>query len=416
MGHMRAVRPRNAGGSVVVIAIMLMGLVLAVPRVAALGQAGRSGDHPLAGKWTGEGVELTLEPAGEGYAGSLVFQGASRPVELTTDGRGHFTADGEQFPLTLQRSGERLTLQSGTATFELTSSAPAKRNPLEAAKGGKAKAAPAAPDEPDEAEWKTYRHPSGAYLEHPADWRTQQTQLGIALIPTGFDPNTEVILALGESAEQLRGPTDPQVGQYFDLLMSQVAPAMRRADKTQPIKCRAGSGALYTYEGQLTTGQAAEARFYTTILEGHAVAIAIVATGEKMKQRGPTLDRVFASVGKGQPQRDPALVGAWQTTQTESDTSTTGSVYFRTDSIYTLSADGGITSRSRSITNVTGNEGGTAAGESQKTAAGTWSAADGRLFIAWSDGTSTSAAYEVSPNGLSVTPDGGKPIALERAR
>ncbi len=77
--------------------------------------------------------------------------------------------------------------------------------------------------------WVTYRHPTGTFIEHPADWRMQPTEMGIALVPPDFDPNAELIIALGESAFGLAGPTDPQVGQYFDVLMSQIAPAMRRA-------------------------------------------------------------------------------------------------------------------------------------------------------------------------------------------
>jgi len=277
--------------------------------------------------------------------------------------------------------------------------------------------APAAAQSPADGSWTTYRHPTGAYLEHPAEWRTQPTQIGIALVPPDFDPNAELIIALGESAAGLAGPTDPQVGRYFDVLMSQVAPAMRRTSGASPIEFRAGTGAVYEYRGPLNTGQPAQAQFRTAILGGQAIAIAIVATDEKMRQREAAVQRIFASLGQGEPQRDPMLVGAWQTSSTESDSSLSGSVFFRTDSVYTLTPDGRLTARSRTQGNITGAAGGTAVRNSEEQSAGSWSAAGGRLFIAWDDGTSSSGSYEASGDGVTVRMDGAdRPLQLQRAR
>lgn len=278
-------------------------------------------------------------------------------------------------------------------------------------------AMPVGAQTPAEGNWTTYRHPTGAFIEHPQEWRTQVTQMGIALVPPDFDPNAELIIALGESAFGLSGPTDPQIGQYFDVLMAQVAPAMRRSGQPSPIEFRAGQGALYEYRGVLNTGQSAEARFHTALLAGQAIAIAIVATDEKMRQRERTVQRIFASLGHAEPQRDPRLVGTWQSSSSESESSSSGSVLFRTDSEYTLTSDGRLISRTRSQGNVTGAAGGTAVRRSEEQAAGTWSAADGRLFILWEDGTSSSASYETSGDAATVRIDGAeRPIRLQRVR
>lgn len=278
-------------------------------------------------------------------------------------------------------------------------------------------APPAGAQSAAEGAWTIYRHPTGAFIEHPADWRTQATEAGIALVPPDFDSRAELIIALGESAFGLNGPTDPQVGQYFDVLMSQIAPGMRRAGQPSSIAARAGSGALYEYRGALNTGQPARAQFRTAILGGQAIAIAIVATDEKMNQREPTVQRIFASLGQAEPQRDPMLVGSWQTSSSESDSSSSGSVFFRTDSVYTLAPDGRLTSRSRSQGSVTGAAGGTAVRNTERQSAGSWSAADGRLFIAWDDGTSSSGSYEATGDAVTVRMDGASnPLRLQRAR
>lgn len=282
---------------------------------------------------------------------------------------------------------------------------------------GAAASLPADAQRPEDAGWTTYRHPTGAFIEHPQDWRVQPTQLGIALVPPDFDPNAELIIALGESAFGLSGPTDPQIGQYFDVLMSQVAPAMRRSSGTSPVDFRAGAGALYEYRGTLNTGQSAQAQFRTAILSGQAIAIAIVATDDKMRQREHVVQRMFASLGYGEPQRDPALVGSWQTSSSEGDSSSSGSVFFRTDSVYTLMPDGRLSSRSRSQGSVTGAVGGTALRSTEEQSAGSWSAADGRLFISWDDGTSSSGSYEVNGDAATVRMDGAaNPIRLSRMR
>ncbi len=109
------------------------------------------------------------------------------------------------------------------------------------------------------------------------------------------------------------------------------------------------------------------------------------------------------------------LVGTWQTSSTESDSSTSGSVFFRRDSAYTLTPDGRLIARSRTQGNVTGAAGGTAAGHSEQQSTGSWSASDGRLFIAWDDGTSSSGSYEAAGDMVTVRMDGSSaPFRLRR--
>ena len=148
---------------------------------------------PFAGNWAGEGVELELKAANKGYGGFLRFRGTEYPVEVARDGQGAFSDGTNRFPLTLKQEGDALVVQSGTATFRLARvGGAAKANPLEGAGNGQPGMRPAGdpaakPEVPTDPGWTTYRHPTGAYIEHPKDWRTQMTQVGLAFLPPDFD-------------------------------------------------------------------------------------------------------------------------------------------------------------------------------------------------------------------------------------
>jgi hypothetical protein len=245
------------------------------------------------------------------------------------------------------------------------------------------------------------------------------TQVGLAFLPPDFDQNSELILVMGAPAAEIKSPTDPVVGQYFDAAVAQFAPGMKRVGTPKEMACRAGKGAMYEYSGNLATGQAAKARFYTTILGPQAVAIVIIATEAKMTARTPVLDRMFGTIGQGEAKRDPALVGNWKSMTTNSDQGSTGNVFQNTDSVFSLSPDGKVVAQVKAYSSVSakgadGMDVGGVASESEKTYTGTWSAEGGRLFVLWQDGTSSSGTYQIHSNGMTFTPDGGKAIAMER--
>jgi hypothetical protein len=89
---------------------------------------GGGGANPLAapafaGTFTGDGVTLTLERGGDGYVGSLTYQGQTYPVtarESSSDAlTGTFVSGADSFAFELARSGDQLTLTTGSTRFTL---------------------------------------------------------------------------------------------------------------------------------------------------------------------------------------------------------------------------------------------------------------------------------------------------------
>lgn len=87
------------------------------------------GDNPLAaaaafaGTFAGDGLTLTLERGGDGYVGSLTYQGQTYPVTARDAGAdalaGEFVSGADAFAFDLVREGDRLTLTTGSTRFTL---------------------------------------------------------------------------------------------------------------------------------------------------------------------------------------------------------------------------------------------------------------------------------------------------------
>lgn len=89
---------------------------------------GGGGANPLAapafaGTFAGDGVTLTLERGGDGYVGSLTYRGQTYPVtarESSSDAlTGAFVSGADSFAFELVRSGDQLTLTTGSTRFTL---------------------------------------------------------------------------------------------------------------------------------------------------------------------------------------------------------------------------------------------------------------------------------------------------------
>lgn len=105
------------------------------PDPGATGEAanplGAPPPDPVAGTYAGEGLELSLAAEGDGYAGTILFEGRTFPVRVASRGdalEGTFEADGTSFPVIVRVSGDTATLETGGRSYALVRSGPA--NPL----------------------------------------------------------------------------------------------------------------------------------------------------------------------------------------------------------------------------------------------------------------------------------------------
>ena len=282
--------------------------------------------------------------------------------------------------------------------------------------------ASAGSEEPDEFEgWATYRHPLGAAFRHPADWKVQDVQTGLLLLPPDHDMDREMIAVMGSDAQGVTDPSDPRVGQTLDAMVMQTAPGFRRKGRPGSVPTAATAGASYDYVGKMPDGRRAKCRIYVAVAEGSAVSFTVLAESARFRKRADTVERMFRSLHDGRKTPgakagdrpkdapavevaaniDPQLVGVFSG---ESISSTQG-LYINTQLVWAFNADGTVLYGAQSHMNASqrdynGNLKWTANGQSDGNVdQGRWSASGGIVSFQWSDGSTSRFAYGFEPDG-----------------
>jgi hypothetical protein len=274
-------------------------------------------------------------------------------------------------------------------------------------------------------EWTVFKHPLGAFMEHPKDWRVEQTPQGVlAMLPPDFAMGQEMVVAFGLPAQGVTDPADPRVGASMDNAIAQMAPQARRAGAPEKIATRAGNGAVYVYNGNGPDGKLYTTRVYVTILDQAAVAISLFADDARVKARQPTVDRIFATVGLGQPVRDPRLVGLFSGEAIVSSKSETSDAYINTQMTYAFLPDGTVlkgaqsdvsmTVRSGDVTKLPSDReiGGFGGTTGKSLLRGIWVGDQGKLYLTWKDGSGATWNYNFEPDGTLVLRDPTNPKNL----
>ncbi len=370
----------------------------------------------VAGTWSS--AELTIEIAvvDGRVSGALVLGGARMPMTGSIQGAqlvGSFDAEGHAFELVAHRDGEELVVASEGVEYRLRRPAPARVNPLKAARAATAATTPmphgaptagpppVAPPGGDDG-GTLYRHPTGGEMRLPRGWQiTQNPQVGLQLIPSEqkMTPQgpAELYLVSAQPAPGVARPDDPQVIAFVDATLRQVIPTL--AAPSRPSPC--GPGTRVTWEGKnLQTGAPIRAAALLQIADGAIAGIVAIGEAERIEARMPALEQIFGSFRKGEGRRDPALVGVWH------HWSWRGGKYTSSESrrAMQLGAGGEVVERSshEGVGNFTGKDGGgntawTAgyASQDQDGRTGTWTAGDGMLYLTWSDGTSAAWQYQL---------------------
>lgn len=268
-------------------------------------------------------------------------------------------------------------------------------------------------------EWTVFNHPLGAFVEHPRDWRVEQTPQGaLALVPPDFALGQELIVAFGLAAQGVTDPADPRVGASMDNAVTQMAPQARRAGEPERIATRAGNGAVYVYTGAGLDGKRYTTRVYVTILDQAAVAISLFADDARVQARRPTVDRIFATVGLGKPLRDARLVGLFSGEATAVSKSDNADTYINTQLTFAFLPDGTALKGAQSdvsstVRNSDKHVVGGFGGETDKSVLrGIWVGDQGKLYVTWRDGTGATWNYSFEPDGSLVLRDPLNPKKL----
>jgi hypothetical protein len=237
--------------------------------------------------------------------------------------------------------------------------------------------------------WKTYKHPVGLSLRYPGDWTLQEVPGFIQLISPEVEKSaqgqpTELSIVSAERAGRISSIEDPRLIRALESSMTQMFPFLQRVGGKERIKAGNVSGIMLTREGTNPQGMKVRGQLSATVLKGFSLSVFAIGSEDVITARQQTVREIFSSFEAGAGERDPQLVGVWQTTAV-SDRS----------SRYTLRADGTLTKVTRLVT--IGDVPGVLldTDDEPETMSGTWSAGDGRIFVLWENGITDDVAYEV---------------------
>jgi len=229
--------------------------------------------------------------------------------------------------------------------------------------------------------WKTYKHPVGLSLRYPSDWTVQEVPGLIQLISPEVQKSaqgqpTELSIVSAEQAGRISSLDDPRLISALGSSMTQMFPFLQRDGGMERIKAGNVSGIMLTREGTNPQGMKVRGQLSATILNGFSLSVFAIGSEDVTTARQQTVREIFSSFDAGAGERDPQLVGAWETGLRDDGVATS--------SRYTLGADGTLTKVTRSQTD-----------DQTETMSGTWSAGEGRLFVLWENGSADDVAYEV---------------------
>jgi hypothetical protein len=266
-----------------------------------------------------------------------------------------------------------------------------------------------------------YRHPVGIRIDLPEEWKVGLVE-GLPgfhrLLPPDAN-DKELCLAHAGGSYGIARADDPRLVQAIDALMRELAPALKRVEGVTPITAGSDPGALLTWEGKAPDGTETGARAYAVISGRFSFLVLAIGTKEQLTARESALGEAFASFRMEEPQRDPALVGAWGNRKTESyhsgeftaATEIKAEALFREDGSF-------IAVESSQFVGGTGDVG--ADSERRTVTEGLWYAGQGHLFLLLEDGSLEAFLYEVqgAPGGrqLVVSPKFGGFAQLNETR
>jgi len=236
--------------------------------------------------------------------------------------------------------------------------------------------------------WKTYKHPMGLSLRYPGDWTLLEAPGFIQLMSPEVQKSaqgqpSELYILSAEQGGRIASIEDPRLISALGSSMTQMFPFLQRVGGIERIKAGNVSGIMLTREGTNPQGMKVRGQLSATVLQGFSLSVFAIGSEDVIAARQQTVREIFSSFDAGAEERDPQLVGVWQTTAASDKSSR-----------YTLGADGTLTKVTRLQTIVDAPGVSLDTDDQTETMRGTWSAGDGRLFVLWENGTTDDVAYE----------------------
>jgi hypothetical protein len=158
-------------------------------------------------------------------------------------------------------------------------------------------------------------------------------------------------------------------------------------------------------------GMDLRAQARTTILKGFGITLFTLGDASKIAARDETVQNVFASFAAGEGKRDPTIAGSWRFWSYNA--SADGKFGTEKNRQMVLRPDGKVfwSNKSESSGTFSGTVTGGYAGSSTGGDHGTWSAADGVLYVLWDDGSTSTWDYTVTgaPGGRKLLLKGSAP-------
>lgn len=258
---------------------------------------------------------------------------------------------------------------------------------------------------------KTYRHIIGFSFWYPADWRIQEGDGFLQLVPPnpGSSPEgpTEAYLVTGEStaSEGIQSAADPRVAEYLDMQVKSLLPTLSRVGSATTIDTANGKGVVLDWQGTNPQGQVVRARAFVNIIRDYGVSLLAIGLGDRLQARDADLRQIFASFGFDQGENDPALIGTWHLLSTYSVTNrspfvsdadrasavseSTTTLEFLRDGTWVRTHTSRMIAFGAGITLDTGPE--------TTVHRGHWNAGDGSLYMVWEDESYDDFRYQIRP-------------------
>jgi hypothetical protein len=193
----------------------------------------------------------------------------------------------------------------------------------------------------------------------------------------------ELYVVSSGQAGRISSIEDPPLIKALESSMTQVFPFLQRVGGIAQIKAGNVSGIMLTREGTNPQGMKVRGQLSATILTGFSLSVFAIGSEDVITARQQTVREIFSSFDAAAGERDPRLVGLWQS-------GLRGDGVSDRSSRYTLEADGTLTkvTRSQIIEDADTDD-------QTETMRGTWTAGGGRLFVLWENGSTDDVVYEV---------------------